>query len=368
MSAVEPSAKQLVHDLLVGMVAADASDLHVVPGYRPTYRVRGRLAPTGTGALEPALAAEMISAVIPAELVDRFRACVDLDFSVALPGPDGELRFRGNVFRSRGHICGCFRHIPEHVPSFDWMGFPAATAEEIVNLHNGLVIVTGITGSGKSTTLAGIIDLMNQRGGYRIITVEEPVEYIYERTEGTVITQREVGIDCPSFYEGLKYGLRQDPNVILIGEIRDQDTAQMALSASETGHLILTTMHSKDAKGAVTRFVDLFPNRDQDDIRAQLALSLRYVITQHLLPGPNPGDRRALAVEKMVVNLPVRAAIKTGKIDSIESAIQTGKADGMIRLDDSLQALVDAGRINYETARRFAKRPEAISARPFAGR
>jgi twitching motility protein PilT len=173
-----------------------------------------------------------------------------------------------------------------------------------------------------------------------------------------------VGLDCGAFHEGLKYGLRQDPDVILVGEIRDRETAQMALSAAETGHLILTTMHTKDAKGAISRFVDLFEHNAHDDIRSQLALSLRYVIAQHLLPGPTRGQKRALALETMLVNTPVRAGIKLGKLESIESAIQTGKADGMIRLDDSLQALLAQGRISFETARRYAKNPGALQASP----
>ncbi len=277
-------------------------------------------------------------------------------------------RYRANTFRAHGDLCGCFRHIPETIPSFEWMNFPKHVAEDIIDLTNGLVIVTGITGSGKSTTLAGIMNLLNARGGYRIITVEEPIEYVYQRMEQTVITQREVGIDCDSFYNGLKYGLRQDPDVMLVGEIRDRETAQMALSAAETGHLILTTMHTKDAKGAISRFVDLFDTSAHDDIRAQLALNLRYVIAQHLLPHAEEGKKRALALETMKVNNPVRAGIKLGKLESVESAIQTGRADGMIRLDDSIQALLAMGKITFETARRYAKHPDNLTFRSSAGR
>jgi len=165
-----------------------------------------------------------------------------------------------------------------------------------------------------------------------------------------------------SFYDGLKYGLRQDPNVILLGEIRDRETAAMALSSAETGHLILTTLHTRDAKGAVTRFVDFFPSDAQDDIRAQLSLSLRSVVSQHLLPPVKEGDRRALALEVMHVNMPVRAAIRFGKVESIESAIQTGKRDGMITLDEDLSRLSQAGRIIRETVRKFAKDPDALGA------
>jgi twitching motility protein PilT len=170
-----------------------------------------------------------------------------------------------------------------------------------------------------------------------------------------MITQREVGRDVDSFYDGLKYGLRQDPDVILLGEIRDRDTAQMALSAAETGNLILTTLHTKDAKGAVTRFVDLFPHQAQDDVRTQLALSLRSVLSQHLLQPARKGEKRVLALEIMHVNHPVRIAIKFGKIESIESSIQTGKRDGMMTLDEDLARLAASKKITLETARRFAK-------------
>jgi twitching motility protein PilT len=242
------------------------------------------------------------------------------------------------------------------------MGFPSGLAERLVAHRNGLVIITGVTGSGKSTTLAALVNVLNQRGAYRIITVEEPIEYQHARVSTSIVTQREVGRDVESFYDGLKFGLRQDPDVILIGEIRDQDTARMALTAAETGHLILTTLHTKDAKGAVTRMVDLFPHEAQDDVRAQLALSLRSVISQHLLPSARLGDKRVLALEIMHVTQAIRIAIRFGKIESIESAIQTGKKDGLQTLDEDLQRLAAAGRISLETARRFAKDPEHLVA------
>jgi twitching motility protein PilT len=363
MPTGEHDASTAMRALLVDMVAEGASDVHLVPGHRPTVRVHGSLRPTLHEPTAAIMVEEMLYSVVPTALRERFRQELNLDFSVEVSDDEGRThRFRGNTFRAQGHYCGCLRHIPERIPSFEWMSFPKHVAEEIARLTNGLVIVTGITGSGKSTTLAGIVDLLNRRGGYRIITVEQPIEYLYERTERTVITQREVGVDCASFLDGLKYGLRQDPDVILVGEIRDRETAQMALSAAETGHLILTTMHTKDAKGAVSRFVDLFDVVAHDDIRAQLAFNLRYVIAQHLLPHIDPVEKRALALETMKVNNPVRAGIKLGKLETIESAIQTGRADGMIRLDDSIQALLRMGKISLDTARRYAKNPDAIGA------
>ena len=348
--------------LLAEMVKLEASDLHLVPGYRPIFRLHGRLIPTTWDIVTPEDSIQMIASVVPDAKAKQFSESTNLDFSVGIPSdvPDEQYRFRANAFRADGNVCGCFRFIPKRVPTFEWMGFPQHIARSIVELTNGLVIVTGVTGSGKSTTLAAMVNMFNECGGYRIITAEDPIEYRYERTDHTIITQREVGVDCNSFYDGLKYGLRQDPDVILVGEIRDRDTARMALSAAETGHLILTTMHTKDAKGAVSRFVDLFPHSAQDDIRVQLSYNLRFVIAQHLLPDVDPTRRRALALETMIVNNPVRAGIRLGKLEAIESAIQTGRADGMIRLDDSLHGLVSTGRISAETARRFAKHPEAF--------
>ncbi len=371
LSSYSTESQENMRTLLAEMVKLEASDLHLVPGYRPIFRLHGRLIPTTWDVVSVESAAEMIASVVPEAKSKKFPESTNLDFSVGIPNDDGnngndgnsgddEHRFRANAFRADGNICGCFRHIPNEVPTFEWMGFPQNIARNIAELTNGLIIVTGVTGSGKSTTLAAIVNLFNESGGYRIITAEDPIEYRYQRTDHTIITQREVGVDCESFYDGLKYGLRQDPDVILVGEIRDRDTARMALSAAETGHLILTTMHTKDAKGAVSRFVDLFPHNAQDDIRVQLSYNLRFVIAQHLLPDVDPTRRRALALETMIVNNPVRAGIRLGKLEAIESAIQTGRADGMIRLDDSLQGLVSTGRISNETARRYAKHPDAF--------
>jgi twitching motility protein PilT len=353
--------------LLTGMVGADASDLHVVAGYRPTMRVHGRLAPVDSDVLDGAIVQEMLASVLPerARGQDGTASRIDdwpknLDFSFAITHEGEVRRFRGNVFLAHGKVGACFRYIPNQIPSFEWLAFPRALAERIVHQHNGLVIITGITGSGKSTSLAAMVNLLNEEGGYRVITVEEPIEYVYPAEPNSIITQREVGTDVDSFYDGLKYGLRQDPDVVLVGEIRDRETAQMALSAAETGHLILATMHTKDAKGAITRFVDLFPQKSQDDIRTQLSLSLRFVVAQHLLPTTVDGDKRTLALEVLVVNDPVRVGIRFGKIESIESAIQTGKRDGMVTLDDSLQSLLSGGRITLEIARRYAKDPNAI--------
>ncbi|MFH1109253.1 MAG: PilT/PilU family type 4a pilus ATPase [Planctomycetota bacterium] len=357
----EDGARLEMQALLDAAVERQASDVHLVPGYPVTYRVHGRLVAIEGAALDGERVRGFIESILPDELSARLDQGKNFDCSVALTHQGRPCRFRANLFMAQGEWCACFRHVPEEIPSFEWMGFPEALAQRLIGHTNGLVIITGVTGSGKSTTLAALINLLNRRGDCRVITVEEPIEYIHPRISSSIITQREVGRDVDSFFDGLKYGLRQDPDVILLGEIRDRDTAQMALSAAETGHLILTTLHTKDAKGAVTRFVDLFPYDAQEDVRTQLALSLRSVVSQHLLPSARAGEKRALALEVLHVNQPVRIAIKFGKIDSIESAIQTGKRDGMVTLDEDLQRLVDAGRISLETARRFAKDSEGVT-------
>jgi len=370
----EPNILRLLH------AAADleASDVHLVPGHPVAYRIHGRLEPRG-GELATKDVTDMIEAILPERLREQSKTFLyssqdapqsnvsdsnqikNLDFSVSVEHKGQPCRFRANIFLAQGQWCACLRHVPNEIPTFDWMGFPQGLAQRLIAHTNGLVIITGVTGSGKSTTLAALIDMLNQAGGRRVITVEEPIEYVYQRVDSSMITQREVGRDVDSFYDGLKYGLRQDPDVILLGEIRDRDTAQMALSAAETGHLILTTLHTKDAKGAVTRFVDLFPHEAHEDVRMQLALSLRSVVSQHLLPPASGSGKRVLALEIMHVNNPVRVAIKFGKIDSIESAIQTGKRDGLMTLDEDLQTLLTQKKISLETARGFAKDPEGIA-------
>ncbi len=345
--------------------AADrqASDVHIVPGYPVTLRIHGRIEPVGEAPLTAAQVLAMIEAILPERLLPRVRAGdpKNFDFSVELEHATERRRFRGNVYLTQGAWAACLRYVPNEIPSFEWMSFPKGLAERLVGHRNGLVIITGVTGSGKSTTLAALVNLLNERGGVRVITVEEPIEYVHPRMGTSVVTQREVGRDVDSFLDGLKYGLRQDPDVLLVGEIRDAETAQMALTAAETGHLILATLHTQDAKGAITRIADLFSRDAQDDVRAQLALSLRSVVSQHLLQPARKGEKRVLALEILHVNNPVRIGIKLGKIESIESAIQTGRRDGMLSLDEDLQRLVDARRITVETASHYAKDPTGIN-------
>jgi len=343
-----------IRDLLLAAVEAGASDLHIVAGDPPTCRQHGKLKPIAEQRLEGETIADMLASICPDGLFDVFRERKDLDFSFEIEADSRCLRFRANFFFNQQNIGACFRLIPSTIPSFQWAGFPEGLAQRLAQFRNGLVLLTGVAGSGKTTTLAMIITMLNRGGNCRIITIEEPVEYQFSKCPGSIVTQREVGLDVPSFSAGLKHGLRQDPDVILVGEIRDRDTAQMALSAAETGHLVFSTMHTRDAKGAITRFADLFPQNVQSDVRSQLAMSLRAVVSQHLLPSVTPDAKRELAIEVLFNNMPVSVAIRQGKIESIDNCIMTGKADGMITLDDSLRLLLQADRIDRQTAERFA--------------
>jgi twitching motility protein PilT len=305
--------------------------------------------------LEGDQANPLLCSLCPPEALARLEAQKSVDFSCALALNGHVSRFRANLFYTGRELGACLRVVPAAIPDFEWAGFPPALAERLAFLRDGLVIVTGATGSGKTTTLAMIVNVLNQTGGYRIITVEEPVEYVFPRAAHSVVTQREVGVDVLSFADGLKYGLRQDPDVILVGEIRDRETAQMALSAAETGHLVFTSLHTRDAKGAITRFADLFPQDVQRDIRSQLAMSLRGIVSQRLLPGTERGTKRHLAVEMLWNTYPIASAIRSGKVESIDNYLLTGREDGMVSFDESVRQLLRAGKITREVAEQHVR-------------
>jgi twitching motility protein PilT len=335
---------------LQAAVSAGASDLHLIAGYPPTLRLHGEL----RAIEEPTLAGEPLRGLLlslchePQRVLLSANKSIDFSFELAIDGRSH--RFRVNLFYTSGQLAGCFRVIPAEIPDFRWAGFPKPLAERLAFLPDGLVIVTGVTGSGKTTTLAMIVNLLNEAGGHRIITVEDPVEYLYPRSTNSVLTQRELGTDVDSFADGLKFGLRQDPDVILVGEIRDRETAQMALSAAETGHLVFTTLHTRDVKGAISRFADLFPQDVQGDIRSQLALSLRAIISQRLLPGLERGAKRHLALEVLFNTHAIATGIRQGKLESIDNYLMTHRSDGMISFDESVRQLYLSKKISRETA------------------
>ena len=345
-----PPVPEKLRAWLAWAVQVGASDLHLIVGYPPVLRLNGDLAEMD----EPALVAEesdaLLLSVCPPDALPRLRDNKNADFSFAVPVAGGMARFRASLFQAGQQLGACFRSIPDAIPDLEWAGFPEPLANRLASLRDGLVILTGATGSGKTTTLAMIVNQLNRGGGCRILTVEEPVEYQFPHMPNSVVTQREVGVDVLTFADGLKYGLRQDPDVILVGEIRDRDTAQMALSAAETGHLVFTTLHTRDAKGAITRFADVFPQDGQPTVRAQLAMSLRAIVSQRLLPGPERAAKRVLAIEVLWNTHPIANAIRTNRIESIDNYILTGREEGMVSFDESLRQLLRAGKITRKVA------------------
>jgi twitching motility protein PilT len=358
---LDSEVSDVLRGWLMQMVKTGASDLHLVSGNAPTLRLNGRLLRMDGAPLTEAELSLALMPLLPASTQEQFIAEKNIDFAVQLQGVGGTARFRANYFISGQVVGACFRIIPATIPDFAWAGFPTELATRLAHLRDGLVLICGVTGAGKTTTLAMIINLLIQEGGYRIITVEDPIEYVFPNTENSVVTQREVGRDVLSFSDGLKYGLRQDPDVILVGEIRDRDTAQMALSAAETGHLVLATMHTRDAKGAISRYADLFPQSVQTEIRAQLAAGLRAIISQHLLPSVIVGAKRELALEIMFNNAPNASAIRFAKLESIDTNIITGRAEGMLSLAESVKRLLQSGKISRETAEYYS--PERVLSR-----
>jgi twitching motility protein PilT len=353
-----PAVPAPLLDWLAAAVEYGASDLHLVRGYPPVLRVHGDLTELPAPPVEDTHA--LLSAICPAHFAGRLRDGGDVDFALDLEVGGRRQRFRVNLFHAGRVPAGCLRVVPPAIPSFAWAEFPAEVGERLASLRDGLVVVGGATGTGKSTTLAMVVNRINAAGGCRILTVEDPVEYTFPHSPGSVVTQREVGADVPTFADGLRSGLRQDPDVILVGEIRDRETAQMAMTAAETGHLVFTTLHARDAKGVVTRYADLFPQDVQRDVRGQLALSLRAVIAQRLLPDVTRGAKRHLAVEVLWNTHPVAAAIRQGKVESIDNCLLTGRADGMVGFDEAVRRLFQGGLISQEVAERNVSDPAAL--------
>jgi twitching motility protein PilT len=341
-------------------VESGSSDLHLTPNYPAALRLHGDLEELPEAILSGAEVDGLLDALAPADVMNQLREHRDADFSFDMPVAGQPARFRAHLFYAGRHLAACVRVIPTSIPSFDWAGFPPQLGERLAFLRDGLVILTGPTGSGKTTTLAMVVNLINQTGGYRIITVEEPVEYQFPRAANSVVTQREVGSDVRSFADGLRAGLRQDPDVILVGEVRDLETAQMALSAAETGHLVFTTLHTRDAKGAISRFADFFPQDSQATVRAQLAMSLRAIVSQRLLPGVERGSKRHLAIEVLWNTNPIASGIRNGKLESLDNYLITNREEGMISFDESVRRLLKAGKITREVAERNVREPSLL--------
>jgi len=338
--------------LLEEMIEKDASDLHVVAGERPKLRVDGDIVNASTEeVLTPKDTLSLAYSVLTENQKKRFETENELDFSF---GIQNLARFRGNCFKQRGCVSVVIRQIPFTVKTFDDLGLPPVIAQ-LANRPRGLVLVTGPTGSGKSTTLAAMIDKINKELKGHIITVEDPIEFIH-RHQACIVNQREVGTDTNSFSAALKYALRQDPDVVLIGEMRDLETIQAALTIAETGHLAFATLHTNSAMESINRIIDVFPSHQQSQVRAQLAFVLEGVLTQTLLQKAK-GKGRVMAAEIMVCTSAIRALIRDDKVHQIESSMQAGKKFGMQTLNDALYQLYMAREVTKDECLRVTSKP-----------
>src|SRR5712691_2336870 len=338
--------------LLEEMIEKDASDLHIVAGERPKIRVDGDIVNASSEeVLTPKDTLSLAYSVLTESQKKRFETEDELDFSF---GIQNLARFRGNVFKQRGCVSVAIRHIPFNVKTFDELGLPPIVSK-LAERPRGLVLVTGPTGSGKSTTLAAMIDKVNKELKGHIITVEDPIEFIH-RHQSCIVNQREVGTDTNSFAAALKYALRQDPDVVLVGEMRDLDTTQAALTIAETGHLAFATLHTNSAAETINRIIDIFPSHQQSQIRAQLAFVLEGVLTQTLLQKIK-GRGRVMAAEIMVCTPAIRALIRDDKVHQIESSMQAGKKYGMQTLTDALYQLYMNREVAKEECLRVSSNP-----------
>jgi twitching motility protein PilT len=316
------------------MIERDASDLHITAGDKPKLRIDGDITDANVDVvLTPKDTLQLAYSILTENQKKRFETEDELDFSF---GIQNLARFRGNCFKQRGCVSLVIRQIPFNIRTFEELGLPNAVAK-MAERPRGLVLVTGPTGSGKSTTLAAMIDKINRERRGHIITVEDPIEFIH-RHQSCIVNQREVGTDTKSFSNALKYSLREDPDVILVGEMRDLETMQAALTIAETGHLCFATLHTNSAAEAINRMIDVFPSHQQGQVRAQLAFVLEGIVTQTLLPRAK-GRGRAMAAEILVVTPAIRALIRDNKIHQINSSMQAGKKFGMQTLNDSLYNL-----------------------------
>lgn len=355
MTATRPTALPGLEQLLREMVGRGASDLHLTVGERPRLRIDGTLREIEDVAVLLSTDTEgLAEALLTPDQRRRFEEERDLDFAFDVPDL---ARFRGNCFWQRGRIALALRHIPHRVGSLEELGLPPIM-HRLATRPRGLVMVTGPTGSGKSTTLAAMVDLINRRRRGHIITIEDPMEFVHSHRR-CIVNQREVGVDTRSFATGLKYALRQDPDVILIGEMRDAETIGAALSIAETGHLVLATLHTNSASDSVNRVVDVFPAHGQHQVRTQLASVLEGVVTQILLPRVL-GSGRVVATEVLVCTDAIRAVIRDEKVHQIRSLMEAGRKHGMQTMNDSLARLYLNGEVGLEVALASSSDPAAL--------
>jgi twitching motility protein PilT len=341
--------------VLSEMVEARASDVHLTPGSPPMVRVRGAVKPMeGYPSLTPQHTRDVVYSILNDDQRKRFENQKALDFAYAIPGV---ARFRVNTYFQRGAISAALRHTPDQIPELEGLGLPSVM-REFTRKPRGFVLITGPTGSGKTTTLASMIDIINREREEHILTIEDPIEFLHKH-DHCIVNQREIGSDAPDFASALRSALRQDPDVILVGEMRDLETVSTALTAAETGHLVFATLHTQSASQTVDRVIDIFPPHQQAQVRMQLSVALQGIVTQQLLPTAD-GSGRTVACEVLVPTPAIRNLIREGKTHQIYSAIQTSAASGMQTMDSDLARLVREGKINRALAEQRASVPEEL--------
>src|SRR5712691_374067 len=334
-----------VPELLMILLQVGGSDLHLTAGTPPVVRVNGELERLDKYPnLTPRALQGMIYAILPQKLRERFEQELELDMSYSLPG---QARFRVNIYQQRDALGAAFRLIPFEIKKLNDLGLPGVVAD-LARFPRGFVVVTGPTGSGKSTTLAGMVDVVNEERAGHIMTVEDPIEFLHKH-QRCIVNQREVGADTHGFGQALKHVLRQDPDVILVGEMRDLETISTAITAAETGHLVFATLHTQDAPQTIDRIIDVFPPHQQQQVRVQLSTTLQGVVTQQLIPTVD-GQGRVAAAEIMIATPGIRNLVREGKVHLIYSAMQAGGRYGMQTMDMSLASHVKAGRISQQMA------------------
>ncbi len=342
--------------LLKTMVEQDASDLHITTGVPPEFRIQGKMVKVRMDPLTAQETKEICYAVLTDSQKLELEKTLEIDFSF---GIKDVARFRGNLFFQRGSIAGVFRRIPLHIPDFDELRLPQVL-KHIIRRPNGLILVTGPTGSGKSTSLAAMLDVLNREEFGHLITVEDPIEFVHPH-KNCIVNQREVGVDTKSFASALKRILRQDPDFVLVGELRDAETIEMALTMAETGHLVFATLHTNNAVQSVNRMINVFPPHQQNQIRSLLSFTLQAVVSQQLIPKSFvPG--RTLAMEVLIPTMAIRNLIREDKLHQLYSAMQTGQEDtGMSTMNQSLQKLVRENILSKEDAMEHSFAPDEMA-------
>ncbi len=339
-----------LQQLLKTVVKQNASDLHIVAGSAPALRIDGRIVRVKSPELTPEETKELCYSILTDAQKAKFETDRELDFSF---GIKGTARFRGNLMYQRGIVSGVFRRIPHSIPDLNSLGLPSIVGE-IANYPNGLVLVVGPTGSGKTTTIASILDRINQERRGHIVTLEDPIEYVHDH-KGCIVNQREVFSDTMSYQDGLRHLLRQDPDVCLVGEMRDLSTIETAITVAETGHLVFATLHTNSAVSTISRIVNVFPSDQQDRIRNQLSMSLNAIVSQRLLP--QIGGGMIAAVEVLVLNPSVRNLVRENKLHQIYGMMQVGQnKSGMMTLNQSLMNLILKRKIDIKHA--FEESPD----------